>query len=98
MPALAPNRGACFASDQITVDGSPVGWMYRDDDPDARFSGWNFFSGFEPEGYTKDAENFQIWDVNSIANYDPAIVPYLDAPVGSEWERIPGSENFRRVL
>jgi hypothetical protein len=29
----------------------------------------------------------EIYDVNTIVNYDPDILPFLDFPVGSEIER-----------
>ena len=32
-----------------------------------------------------------VYDVNTIANYDPEIVRLLDAPVGSAFEREGGS-------
>ena len=38
--------------------------------------------------------NIRIYDVNTIANYDKAIVPYLHSPTGSEYERIEGLENL----
>jgi hypothetical protein len=34
---LIPNLGGCFASDRITVDGAPVGYMYREE-PDGHHS------------------------------------------------------------
>ena len=33
------------------------------------------------------ADNFAIYDINTIANYDCDIVPYLNSPVGSSFER-----------
>jgi hypothetical protein len=35
--------------------------------------------------------------VNIIANYDPDTLPFLDAPVGSAYERHPKSGRFRSV-
>jgi hypothetical protein len=32
-------------------------------------------------------DNTTIYDVNTIANYDPEIIPHLRAPVGSALER-----------
>ena len=29
-----------------------------------------------------EASNHGVYDVNTIANYDPDIIPLLDAPVG----------------
>lgn len=35
------------------------------------------------------AANLGIYDVNTIANYDPDIVPFLDSPFGRAFERDP---------
>jgi hypothetical protein len=84
---LAEGRGAGIASDHITVDGRPVGFMYRQAPDDPHDSGWRFLSGAESQEYLDQSENFALYDVNTIANYDPAIVDYLDAPVGCAFGR-----------
>ena len=93
-PNLAPGRGSCFASDLITVKGYPVGFMYREEPDNDLDSGWHFFSGSESEEECSDYENFAIYDVNTIANYDPDIIPFLDSEPGSAFERQPKSLNF----
>lgn len=95
--AIAPNRGACVATDMITVDGMPVRFMYREPPRDAHDSGWAFFSGFESDDYANNPANLGVYDVNTIANYDPSIVPLLDAPVGSAYEKPEGSKVFVEV-
>lgn len=95
---LAQGHGGCIASDMITVRGKPVGFMYREIAPDNEMdSGWRFMSGLEDQDYMDDADNHGVYDVNTIANYDPTIIPFLDAPPGSVFERIPGAKNFRPV-
>ncbi len=84
---LAQGYGGCFASDMITVQGHKVGFMYREDPEDARLSGWVFLSGEETQEYIDDPDYFEIYNVNTIANYDPDIIQLLDAPYGSEFER-----------
>jgi hypothetical protein len=84
---LAEGRGACVASDHITVDGKGVGFMYREAPRDTIDSGWHFFSGEETQEYADDADNFALYDVNTIVNYDPTIIDYLDAPIGSAFGR-----------
>ncbi len=84
---LVTGAGTCFASDMITVDGNPVGYMYREAPEHDFDSGWRFFSGLETGTYTKRASNFELYNVNTIANYDPEIIPLLDAPVGSAFRR-----------
>ncbi|GEJ57531.1 DUF2185 domain-containing protein [Anaeromyxobacter diazotrophicus] len=91
---VAVGFGACLASDRITVEGSPVGFMYREEPDNEADSGWRFLSGDETDAYLNDAANFEIYDVNTIANYDPSITPQLEAPPGSEFEKPPGSERF----
>lgn len=94
---LATNHGGCFATDMITVEGGKVGYMYRDDPRNEQDSGWVFTAGQESQRYMDDANNHGIYDVNTIANYDPDIIPYLDAPVGTAFERQGPSGGFTQV-
>ena len=84
---LAPGRGGCYATDHITVDGHRVGYMYREPADDSFDSGWRFFSGRESDEYANDPENLAIYDVNTVANYDPEVIAFLDAPPGSAFAR-----------
>lgn len=84
---LIPPAGSCIASDRITVDGSKVGFMYREQPDDDLDSGWRLFAGDESQEYADTADHFAIYDVNTICNYDPDIIPLLDAPYGSAFER-----------
>ncbi|MBO9151949.1 DUF2185 domain-containing protein [Chitinophaga sp. GCM10012297] len=94
---LIPNMGGCIATDMITVEGKPVGYMYREEPVDAVDSGWCFFSGEEDQDYIDDPNNATVYAVNTIANYDRAIIPYLNLPVGTELERKPGTDTFNQV-
>ena len=84
---LAPGHGACFATDRITVDGEPVRYMYREAPDNDVDSGWRFLAGTEDQAYLDDSAKIGLYDVNTIANYDPDIIPLLDAPEGSAFER-----------
>ncbi len=84
---LALGRGACYATDMVTVDGKPITFMYRADPKDSVDSGWVFLSGDETDDYMNNPKNLHIYDVNTIANYDPAIIEFLDAPFGTGFER-----------
>lgn len=94
---LIPPMGACFSTDHITIQGLPVGYMYREEPDNNMDSGWCFFSGTESREYLDDANNISLYDVNTIANYDPAIIPYLDSPSGTQLDRIFGTNQFRKV-
>jgi hypothetical protein len=89
---LAPGRGGCIATDMITVHGQRVGYMYRlAPDSKSKFhdmdSGWTFLAGTESQDYLDEPRNLAIYDVNTIANYDPEIIPLLDSPLGSAFAR-----------
>ncbi|MFP4065824.1 MAG: DUF2185 domain-containing protein [Bacteroidales bacterium] len=94
---LVPAMGNCIASDKITIEGEKIGYMYRDIPEDKDDSGWRFLSGTEDQEYADDPHNSMVFDVNTIANYDPAIIPYLKRKKGTEWERIEGTDEFREI-
>lgn len=81
----------------ITVDGFRVGFMYRQEPEFKADSGWRFLSGSESQEYLDNADHLTICDVNTIANYDPEIIPPLDAPIGSAFERASGSAGYMPV-
>jgi hypothetical protein len=84
---LVTGYGSCIATDRITVDGLRVGYMYREAPARGGDSGWHFFSGDESQEYVDNPKNLAIYNVNTIANYDPEIVPLLDKPFGTAWAR-----------
>lgn len=84
---IAFGFGSCLASDRITVEGKLVGFMYREPPDNDLDSGWRFFAGDESEEYTADPRNFGLFDVNTVANYDPAILPHLDSSTGVAFVR-----------
>src|SRR5690348_4891199 len=92
---LVSGHGYCLASDHITVDGKRVGFMYRLEPESAEDSGWTFLSGMESQEYIDEPGNSALYDVNTIANYDPTIIPYLTDPVGCAYGRDPDELEFR---
>jgi hypothetical protein len=91
---IIPNMGHCYASDMITVDGNKVGYMYIEQPDRDNDSGWRFFAGNESREYSDNPDNFSIYDVNTIANYDRDIVPFLDSEYGVAFGRDPDSGKF----
>ena len=84
---IAVGFGSYLASDRITVDGRPVGFMYREVPDSGGASGWRFFSGGETQEYADDPANFTLYDINTIANYEPSVTEFLDAPPLSAFGR-----------
>ena len=90
---LITGYGSCIDTDRIKVDGLSVGYMYREAPRDADDSGWHFFSGDESQEYIDNSQNLAIYNINTIAHYDPEIAPFLDKAIGSALAR-PGTGKF----
>ena len=84
---VTTKHGGCIASDKITVEGCKIGYMYREAPSNSNDSGWRFFEGTETEEFTSNPNNFDIFDLNTICNYDRAIIDYLDSPIGNAYVR-----------
>jgi len=94
---LIPPMGGCIATDMITVEGMQVGYMYREETDRELDNGWRIFSGTETQEYLDNPSNSAVYAMNTIANYDPAIIPYLEMVVGTTLERIEGTNKFKEV-
>jgi hypothetical protein len=94
---IAIGHGGCIATDMITCGGRKVAFMYREECDHDQDSGWRFMSGYESDEYMNNPDNLGIYDVNTIANYDPDIIPFLHAPVGAAFERESGTGAFMEV-
>jgi hypothetical protein len=80
----------CIATDRIMVDGSKVGYMYREQPDYDGDSGWRFTAGNESDEYMDNSNNSGVYDLNTICNADPDIIEFLNAEVGSAFERVKG--------
>ncbi len=93
---LIPNMGGCIASDMITVEGYPVGYMYREYPRNEVDSGWVFLSGLETREYMDNPANHGVYEVNTICNCDRSIIPHLDAIPGTAFIRDPATGLFTK--
>lgn len=79
---LIPSLGGCIATDSITVEGRPAQYMSRSAPHNSQDSGWLITAG-ESEAELKP-EDVSVYDLNTIANYDHAIIRFLTYPVGTQ--------------
>jgi hypothetical protein len=79
--------GGCLATDRIVVDGARIGYMYREKPMNTQDSGWRFFAGDEDDAYMAVNKHHGVYDVNTIVNYDPDVLPFIDHEIGSAFER-----------
>ncbi len=94
---LVPSMGGSFATDGIVVEGKKIGYMYREVPDRPGDSGWRFFAGDEGQAYIEELSHTGIYAVNTVANYDPDIIPYLNTPAPCAFEKIEGTHKYRRV-
>ncbi len=77
----------CIATDRILVDGCKVGYMYREQPEFDGDSGWRLTAGDESDEYMDDPDNSGLYHLNTLCNYDPEIIPFLHAEVGTAYLR-----------
>lgn len=88
----------CMATHRIADEGYPPRLMHRAEPNNELDSGWVFMSGVnEDDEYMDNAANWGIYTLNTIANYDPTIVEFLNAPIGSAFEKTPESDVWVQV-
>lgn len=91
--------GFCLVSNLISLEGKKVGYMYREEleEDSENDSGWRFLAGTEDQEYVDNEANSKVYEVETIADFDPAIIPYLNFPFGTELERVEGKDEFRII-
>lgn len=94
---LVPNMGGCVVSNKVMQEKMPIVYMYRDYPDNNLDSGWRMLSGTEDEDYLDDPNNSGFYDLNTIANIDESIIPFLDAQIGAEYERDETGTSFREL-
>ena len=80
----------CRISKRIIKDGCAVGFCCReepDSDDTGWDSGWYFEAGDEDEVYAGEDAEYGIYDLNTICNLYPELLPLLNSPYGTAFER-----------
>lgn len=86
--------GFALAPKNLVDNKCKVRFMYREQPDNEQDSGWRFFSGDETDEYVNDPGNIGLYDVSTIAQIDKDIIPYLDSPIGSAFERERDNDPF----
>ncbi len=55
------------------------------------------FSGDEAQDYIDDLSHTGVYAVNTAANYDPDIIPYLETPAPCAFEKMDDSHEYQEV-
>ncbi len=89
---LVRGGGLCIAPDTILVDGIPVALIYRVMPSTMYDSGWRFFTGSESNEYLSNSRFNGVYELNTVVNYCPDTIPFLDSPPYSAFRRSDGGE------
>lgn len=61
-------------------------------------SGWRFTAGDEDGEYMGNPDNSDIFSLNTVANNDPEIIPFLTVPYGTAFYRNENGEFIQDTL
>lgn len=86
--------GFALAPKQLVDNKLKVRFMYREAPDNEYDSGWRFFTGFETDEYVNNPDNIGLYDITTIIQIDKDIVPYLNSPEGSAFERENANDPF----
>jgi hypothetical protein len=81
------NFGFVFATKMLVDSRRKVRFMYREQPDNPDDSGWRFFCGDEDQSYTDVPDNIGIYDISTILEIDDSILPLLNSPSGTAFER-----------
>lgn len=80
-------------SKKVREGGWKIGYGTRDEPTRDGDSGWYFCVGNETEEYVNDPANLELWAINSVLVYDPALTEFIAAPYGTAIVRV-ASDKF----
>ena len=75
-------------SKKVREGGWKIGYGIRFEPTGEGDSGWCFSVGDESEDYINDPENLELWAINSVLMYDPALSEFITAPFDSAIVRV----------
>ncbi|GAB3743779.1 DUF2185 domain-containing protein [Spirosoma lituiforme] len=91
----------CFVSNKILLDGSKVGYLYREENLGEKNgfydSGWRISAGTESEEYLNADGNAQFVSLGKVLDVDDSIIELLDEPIGSFFEWDDSQKTFVRL-
>lgn len=78
------NPGGCVVSNNITNKKGVLKWCIKEKSLNPVDNGWRFLSDVDTEEFLNDSANMSVWDFNSIAEIEPAILSIYNMPIGAD--------------
>ncbi len=86
-----------LVSKQVTKDGKPVCWLFREQTDRENDSGWRIFAGDEQQEYLDNADNIDLVPLRDLISKDKSLEEIFRTPTGSAFERDGANGAFRLV-
>lgn len=77
-----------IVSKKIREGGWKIGYGRRDEPTSERDSGWFFCAGDEDDEYINNTDNLELWLVNSVLMFEPALSEFITAPYDTSVVRV----------
>lgn len=87
-------KGYVLAPKNVIDSRKNILYMYREKPDNTYDSGWRIFSGDESDEYVNNPHNIGMYDISTISELYPDILPYLNMPIGSVLERNANDSDF----
>ncbi|PKI90578.1 DUF2185 domain-containing protein [Actinomycetales bacterium SN12] len=85
-PEFVPNAGGSIVSTNVLQGVAPIRWAFREPQANPVDNGWRFLSAIDGDEYLNSPGNMQVADFNRVVEIEPAVLPLLHLPVGSDIE------------
>lgn len=77
-----------IVSKKVREGNFKIGYGTRSEPTRESDSGWFFCVGDEDDDYINNVKNLELWLVNSVLNYEPALNEFITAPYGTAVLRV----------
>ncbi len=91
--ALSAALEYAIVSRQVSDEGEPIGFLYREAAAFEQDSGWRIFSGAEDDEFADDTNNFTTVLLSQVLDAHPEIASLMGESAGA-WEWDDASEQF----
>jgi hypothetical protein len=76
--------GGSIVSKNILERNGRLRWAVRELPKNPVDNGWLFFSEIDDEAYLANPDNLQVVSFTTVATIEPAVIPILHLPIGTE--------------
>lgn len=97
IPEYVANSGGSIVSRNILDGKGRLRWLVREPQANPVDNGWRFFSDIDDEQFLSDPNNLQVVSFNTVADIEPAVIPLLNWPVGTDLELVRDGQRIRFV-